>query len=220
MKNLINSCKAFFTPHNSLLISAFINTAYAIFNFFLGWLNSSPWFISVGSYYLLLCLIRFFILKMSEKSSRKPDGIRMEYELKIYRAVGVVMFIVNIAMSVMAVQMIWQNSGSAHSEIMTITIATFTFYYLTTAIINLQKYRKTEQPIHSAAKMLNFACALMSIFTLQSSMISVFGNDEVFRKNMNIATGCGVFILVFGLAIYMIRRANKLLNKIKDDKNG
>lgn len=220
MKNFINSCKSFFTPQNSILISAFINTAYAVFNFFLGWLNNSPWFISVGSYYLLLCLIRFFILKMSEKSSRKPVGIRMEYELKIYRAVGVIMFIVNIAMSVMAVQMIWQNSGSAHSEIMTITIATFTFYYLTTAIINLQKYRKTEQPIHSAAKMLNFACALMSIFTLQSSMISVFGNDEVFRKNMNIGTGCGVFILVFGLAIYMIRRANKLLNKIKDDKNG
>lgn len=157
---------------------------------------------------------------MAEKSSKKPRKARMEYELKIYRAVGVIMFVVNIAMSVMAVQMIWQNSGTVHSEIMTITIATFTFYYLTTAIINLQKYRKTEQPIYSAAKMLNFACALMSIFTLQSSMISVFGNDDIFRKNMNIATGCAVFILVFGLAIYMIRRANQLLNKIKDDNNG
>ncbi|MBQ8767390.1 MAG: cation transporter [Clostridia bacterium] len=220
MKKRIENIKAIFTPQNSILISAFINTAYAIFNFFVGWINDSPWFLSVGGYYLLLCLIRFFILKKVEKASKKAPDQRIQYELKIYRAVGVIMFLVNIAMSVMAVQMIWQNSGSVHSEIMTIAIATFTFYYLTTAIINLQKYRKTEQPIHSAAKMLNFACALMSIFTLQSSMISVFGNDEVFRKQMNIATGCAVFILVFGLAIYMIRRANKLLKINKDDNNG
>ena len=220
MKKYIETIKAIFNPRNSILISAFINTAYAVFNIFVGRINNSPWFLSVGGYYLLLCLIRFFILKKVGNASKKTSDERMRYELKIYRAVGVIMFLVNIAMSVMAVQMIWQNSGSIHSEIMTIAIATFTFYYLTTAIINLQKYRKTEQPIHSAAKMLNFACALMSIFTLQSSMISVFGNDEVFRKQMNIATGCAVFILVFGLAIYMIRRANKLLNNIKDDNNG
>ena len=217
MKKLFQTIKDFFTPQNSILISAFINTAYAVFNFFVGWQNNSPWFISVGGYYLLLCIIRFFLIKETDRANKKADGTRMIFELKIYRIVGVVMFIVNIAMSVMAVQMIWQNGGTVHSDIMTIAMATFTFYYLTVAIINLQKYRKTTQPIHSAAKMLNFACALMSIFTLQSSMISAFGNDEVFRQQVNIATGCAVFILVFGLAVYMIRRANKLLKELKNN---
>lgn len=217
MKNLICTFKKFLTPQNSILISAFINTAYAVFNFFSGWCNNSPWFMSVGGYYLLLCIIRFFLLKVADSAGKKFADERMAFELKIYRLVGVIMFIVNIDMSVMAVQMIWQGGGTVHSDIMTIAMATFTFYYLTVAIINLQKYRKTTQPINSAAKMLNFACALMSIFTLQSAMISAFGNDELFRQRMNIATGCAVFILVFGLAIYMIRRANKLLKEIKNN---
>lgn len=217
MKRLIDTFKKIFTPQRSILLSAFINTAYAVFNFFTGWKNNSPWFMSVGGYYLLLCLIRFFLLTVTESANKKDTDKRIIFELKIYRTVGVIMFLVNMAMSVMAVQMIWQNGGTVHSDIMTIAMATFTFYYLTIAIVNLQKYRKTTQPINSAAKMLNFACALMSIFTLQSAMISAFGNDEVFRRNMNIATGCGVFILVFGLAIYMIRRGNKLLKEIKDN---
>lgn len=217
MKNLICTFKKFLTPQNSILISAFINTAYAVFNFFAGWRNNSHWFMSVGGYYLLLCIIRFFLLKVADSAGKKFANERMAFELKIYRLVGVIMFIVNIAMSVMAVQMIWQGGGTVHSDIMTIAMATFAFYYLTVAIINLQKYRKTTQPINSAAKMLNFACALMSIFTLQSAMISAFGNDELFRQRMNIATGCAVFILVFGLAIYMICRANKLLKEIKNN---
>lgn len=209
-----------FTPENSIFISAFINTAYAVFNFFIGWRNNSLWFISVGGYYLLLCLIRFFLLKVAESANKKDADKRIIFELKIYRIVGVVMFIVNIAMSVMAVQLIWQNGGTVHSDIMTIAMATFTFYYLTVAIINLQKYRKTTQPINSASKMLNFACALMSMFTLQTAMISAFGNDEAFQQHMNTATGCAVFVLVFGLAVYMVRRANKLLKIAKEDKNG
>lgn len=219
MKKLIQTFKTFFTPQNSILISAFVNTAYAVFNFFIGYRNNSPWFISVGGYYLLLCLIRFFLLKVMESANKKVDNKRMTFELKIYRIVGVVMFIVNIAMSVMAVQMIWQNGGTVHSDIMTIAMATFTFYYLTVAIINLQKYRKTTLPIHSAAKMLNFACALMSIFTLQNTMLSAFGGGDIV-KPMNIATGTAVFILVFGLAVYMISRGNKLLRKMKENNDG
>lgn len=216
MKKLIDTFKIIFTPQNSILISAFINTAYAVFSFFVGWRNNSSWFVSVGAYYLLLCLIRFFILKEAGTANKKLSDKRRRFELKIYRAVGVIMFFVNIAMSVMAVQMIWQNRGTVHSEIMTIAMAAFTFYFLTVAIINLHKYRKTEQSIYSAAKMLNFACALMSMFTLQTTMISVFGGDRDFRRNMNAATGCAVFILVFGLAIYMIRRENKMLKEVNN----
>lgn len=217
MKKLVDTFKKVFTPQRSILISAFINTTYALFNFFVGWRNDSPWFMSVGGYYLLLCFIRFFLLKGTKSAKKKSTYKRIIYELKVYRSIGAIMFVVNIAMSVMAVQMIWQGGGTVHSDIMTIAMATFTFYYLTIAIINLQKYRKTTQPINSASKMLNFACALMSIFTLQSAMISAFGNDEAFRQHMNTATGCAVFILVFGLAIYMIRRGNKLLKEIKNN---
>ncbi len=204
----------------SLYISLFINIAFAIFNFAVGYLNKSHWYGAIGIYYFILSAIRFLLLRNSSKANQKLSSERKEYELKVYRGIGILMFLVNIAMSGMAIQMIWQNKSTAHSEIMTIASAAFTFYSLTVAIINLQKYRKTETPILSAAKMLNFACALMALFTMQSAMMTSFGGDGNFRMIMNTITGCVVLILVFGLAIYMIRRANKLLKKMKEDNNG
>lgn len=205
----------------SLYISLFINIAYAVFNFCIGYLNKSYWFGAIGVYYFVLSAIRFLLLRNAGKASQKLTTERKEYELKVYRGVGVLMFLVNIAMSGMAIQMIGQNKSTAHSEVMTIASAAFTFYSLTMAIINLQKYRKTETPILAAAKMLNFACALMAMFTLQSAMIASFDeNNDNFRQIMNTITGSVVLILVFGLAVYMIRRGNKLLNETKEENNG
>lgn len=198
----------------SLYISLFINIAYAIFNFCIGYLNKSYWFGAIGVYYFVLSAIRFLLLRNASKATQKLSKERKEYELKVYRGVGVLMFLVNIAMSGMAIQTIWQNKNTANSEIMTIATAAFTFYTMTMAVINLQKYRKTEQPILSAAKMLNFACALMAMFTMQSAMMASFGGDDGFRMIMNTITGSVVLLLVFGLAIYMIRRGNKLLKEI------
>lgn len=200
----------------SLYMSLFINIAYTLVNFFISNKNSSVWYASVGVYYLVLGLIRFFLLKNSDKANKKLSKERKIFELKIYRATGIMMFIVNGVMSGMTVQMVKNNECATHSNIMTIATAAFTFYFFSMAIVNLQKYRKTDHPIFSATKMLNFACALMSIFTLQTSMIPAFGDDETFRKIMNTATGSAVFILVFGLALYMICRANKMLKEVNN----
>lgn len=200
----------------SLYISLFINIAYAVFNFCIGYLNKSYWSGAIGIYYFVLSAIRFLLLRNASKATQKLSKERKEYELKVYRGIGVLMFLVNIAMSGMAVQMIWQNKSNAHSEIMTIATAAFTFYTMTMAIINLQKYRKMEQPILSAAKMLNFACALMAMFTLQSAMMASFGGDDDFRMIMNTITGSVVLLLVFGLAVYMICRGNKLLKEVNN----
>lgn len=202
----------------SLYISLFINIAYAVFNFIISYLNKSYWFAAVGVYYFLLSVLRFFLVRNSGRATQKLSFERRIYELKVYRGIGIMMFLVNIAMSGMAIQMIWQNKSTAHSEIMTIATAAFTFYCMIMAVINLQKYRKMETPILSAAKMLNFACALMSMFTMQSAMIASFDeNNDNFRQIMNVITGSVVLLLVFGLAIYMIRRSNKLLKEIKDN---
>ncbi len=205
----------------SLYVSLIINIAYASFNIFVGLVNKSYWFGAIGGYYLILGLIKFMLVGNSKKASRKSEVERKTYELRVYRLIGILMFSVNIAMSVIAAQMILQNKSIEHSQTMTIATATFTFFTMTTAIINLQKNRKLENPITAATKMLNFAYALMSMFTLQATMITSFDNgDDRFRKIMNTATGTTVLILVFGMAVYMIRRGNKLLKTVKEDNDG
>lgn len=218
--------KRYFSDENlrsslSLYVSLLINIAYSSFNIFAGWVNKSNWFGAIGIYYLILSLIKFTLVGNSSKANQKPTVERRLYELRVYRFIGILMFLLNIAMSVIAIQTIWQNKSIEHSEIMTIATATFTFFTMTISVINLQKNRKLKNPITAASKMLNFAYALMAMFTMQATMITSFDNgDDSFRRIMNTVTGTTVLVLVFGMAVYMIRRSNKLLKIIKEDNNG
>lgn len=202
---------------SSIYFSILLNVGYAVVNFIAGLFENSVWLFSVAVYYFTLTLLRLFILIKYHRMNKIKSNKRV-FELRVYRTTGIVMFFVSAVMSGMTVQMIRENVATTHSDTVTIAMAAFTFSFFAIAIANLQKYRKTHEPIISASKMLNFACALMSIFTLQTSMMSAFNEDEQFRVNMNIATGSAVFVLVIGLAIYMIMRANKMIKEVNNER--
>ncbi len=86
----------------------------------------------------------------------------------------------------------------------------YTFYTMAMSVVNLAKYRKLGSPILSAAKVLNFIAALMSVLGLQTAMIAQFsaGND-VFRKTMNATTGGAVWSAVILTAVYMLHRSSR-----------
>ena len=96
-------------------------------------------------------------------------------------------------------------------------VALYTFYNFIIAIINLIKYRKMDNPIFSAVKMISLSTACMSMFVLQSALISAFGNDMNYAFLMNSLTGTFVLLIVIGIAIYMITKANKIIKEIKGE---
>lgn len=80
------------------------------------------------------------------------------------------------------------------------------------------KYRKLERPILSAAKMISFACALTSILTLQTAMLTEFGGEQAdFIQLKNSLTGFAVCTIVFVLAIHMIRKSNKEIKRMENE---
>ena len=90
--------------------------------------------------------------------------------------------------------------------------ALYTFYTMITAVVNVVKFRKLGSPILSAAKILNFISAMMSILGLQTAMISRFSeNGDNYRKTMNAITGGFVYCIVIFVAVFMLicSRKNK-----------
>ena len=61
--------------------------------------------------------------------------------------------------------------------------------------------------------------ALVSIFSLETAMLAQFGgeNSESFRLVMTSLTGIGVSLIVLGMAVFMIVRANSLLRNSTAD---
>jgi len=197
------------------------NALYGIFQLWLGFYHHTFWFYSLGAYYICLGVMRFFLARHTTKYA---PGERMQTELKKYRACGIVFLVMNLALALIIFFMVYWNRTFEHHMITAIAMAAYTFTALTTAIINVIKYRKYNSPVFSASKAISLAAALVSMLTLESTMLTTFGDGTmtvVAQKWMLGATGGAISVLIVATAIYMIVVGTKKLKQLKTEvENG
>lgn len=196
----------------SLYISLLINLAYSALKLTSGIIYSSLWLGAVAVYYILLSLLRFILLRYMKTGKGKQDILQ---EYKRYRLCGMIMLVLNLSLTGIVFQMVWQNKGYSYPGILIFVAATYTFYTVTVSIIDLIKYSKYKSPVLSAAKAIRFAAALVSLLSLETAMLVQFGDDENYRRLMTALTGSGVCIIVLGMSIYMISKSNKEIKNLK-----
>jgi hypothetical protein len=200
----------------SLYASLSWNTLYGIFQLCLGFYHHTFWFCSLGAYYIFLAVMRFFL---AHHTARYSPRERMRSELKRYRACGIVLLFMNLALALIVFFMVYWNRTFDHHMITAIAMAAYTFTALATAIVNVVKYRKYQSPVYSASKAISLAAACVSMLTLESTMLTTFGDGEINARLMLGLTGGAVVALIVTMAVYMIIRANKQLEKMKEKNN-
>ena len=195
------------------------NALYGIFQLWLGFYHHTFWFCSFGVYYICLGVMRFFLVRHTRKFA---PGEKMQTELVKYRACGIVFLLMNLALALIIFFMVYWSRTFQHHMITAIAMAAYTFTALTTAIINVIKYRKYNSPVFSASKAISLAAALVSMLTLESTMLTTFGDGTmtaIERKWMLGATGGVVSLLIVATAIYMIVVGTKKLKELKTEVN-
>ncbi|MBQ9750070.1 MAG: hypothetical protein IJV87_05770 [Clostridia bacterium] len=197
------------------------NALYGLFQLWLGFYHHTFWFYSLGAYYICLGVMRFFLVR---HTSKYAPGEKMQTELVKYRACGIVFLLMNLALALIIFFMVYWNRTFEHHMITAITMAAYTFTALTTAIVNVIKYRKYNSPVYSASKVISLAAALVSMLTLESTMLTTFGDGTMTattQKWMLGATGGTISVLIFDTEIYMIVVGTKKLKQLKSEvENG
>lgn len=198
----------------SLYGTVAMNTLYAVMQLVSGFHFRSVWFYALSGYYVLLAVMRFFLLKDTRK--RVPGEDKLS-EFQRYRFCGILLLLMNLTLAVIVFFIVRQNRGFQYHYIQTIAMAAYTFASMTMAVINVVKYRRYESPLMSAAKAISLASALVSMLSLETAMLTAFGegDDPVFRQIMTACTGTVVCLFVLGMAIYMIIRSTKEIKQIK-----
>ncbi|MBP3437715.1 MAG: hypothetical protein J6K61_07435 [Clostridia bacterium] len=206
----------------SLYGSLLWNALYGLFQIWLGFYHRTFWFYSLGTYYLCLAVMRFFLFRHTR---RYAPGEKMQSELSKYRACGWVFLLMNVALSLIVFFMVYWERTFVHHEITTIAMAAYTFTSLSAAIIHFVKYRKYNSPVFSATKAIGLASALVSVLTLESTMLTAFGDEtmtQTAKKWMIGATGSVISVFIVAMAIYMIvwgtRRLKILTSEVKNGK--
>ncbi len=194
------------------------NTAYALFQLGLGFWHHTFWFYSLAGYYIPLAVMRFFLVRHTKKYK---SGERMINEYIKYRTCGIIFLIMNLALALIIFFMVYWNRTFIHHEITTIAMAAYTFTAFTMAIVNIIKYRKYKSPVYSASKAISLASACVSMLTLESTMLTTFGDGTISLTERRIllgTSGIAISIFIITMAIYMIIQGTKNIRILKNTK--
>lgn len=185
-----------------------INFIFATFKIVLGFVYDSSWFFAMAGYNVILSLMRFLLVRQSQKKGIDEYQMRMN-GLQSYRVCGWLMMVLNVAVSVIMFMVIVQKQIIRYNMIVTIGLAAFTFYCFTKAIINMVKYRMRNNPIYAAVKRIDMVKAIVSVFTLQVAMLTTFqGQGEALNVGlMNTLTGIAVTVAINTIGALMIAGA-------------
>lgn len=195
----------------------------AVLKIIMGIWYRSYWLLAVAIYHVTLGFMHFMLLKKewsrggNESEEFDQEKLKRLYQLRSYRFCGNLMFFLNVAMTGMLIQMIWQGQGYTYPGFTVYAFAAYAFYCLISAMIKWIKYRKIEDPTFTASKNIKLAKALMSLFTLQTVLINQFGAEmaEITKMIMNSMTGILICASVFALAVIMVIKGNEEIRKLK-----
>ena len=125
-------------------------------------------------------------------------------------AAGILLLVLNFALTGVILLTIAQDTAKRYSEVVVISIATYTFYKIIMAVANMVKVRKTRSPVLITIRNIGTADALVSMLTLQATMLASFqGKGGLDANRMNAVTGMVVCVLILALGVSMIHYAFK-----------
>lgn len=207
----------------SLHTGIVVDFAMAVLKIVMGILYRSYWLLAVAVYHITLGFMHFMLLKTewsrgdNEAEELNQEELKRVYQLRSYRFCGNLMFFLNVAMTGMLIQMIWQGQGFTYPGFTVYAFAAYAFYCLISATIKWVKYWNIEHPTFAASKNIKLAKALMSLFTLQTVLINQFGAEmaESMKMMMNSLTGMLVCASVFAIAVLMVVKSTEQIRKIK-----
>ena len=191
-----------FRSEFALYSSVFLNLSYVVIKLLSGFYYRSLWLITLGVYYLCLTLMRLPLAMYLRKN--KPGG-DLNAELRLYRICGVLMLPVNIVFSGICVMIVIGKRSYTYPGVLIYAMAGYTIYYVISAVLSVVKFRKYGSPVVSATKVIRLTTALISILSLETAMISRFGDNETsFRQITTGVSGAIVCAILLAMGSYMI----------------
>lgn len=183
------------------LASLSFNIAFASYHIVTGFITNSWWLLTLGSYYLVLSILRFAVLRYKGK------------ERFVTRFTGWMLILLSIPLLGTVILSVVKDRGYKFHMIVMIAMAVYAFTKITLATIKLIKARRSTSATLITLRNISFADAFVSIFALQRSMLVSFdGMADAEIIIMNATLGSAVCVIVALLGMNLLR-SNKILFK-------
>ena len=185
----------------SAAVSFAFNLLYALYHGALGVINLSLWFITMCAFYGILAALRFSAVLCGR---RNRSATASDTEYFVMKLSGLLLAVLSLVLTAVIYISLSQNIVTKYDEIIMITIAAYTFFKITMAVVKAVKQRKNPSRLLLVIRSISYAEVAASILTLQRSMLVSFGAmDSAKIHSMNTMTGAAVclFVLILGISM-------------------
>ncbi len=174
-----------------------VNLIYGGAHAVLGLVEGSLWLLALAAYYILLGVMRFGAV-LTEK--------RQASEVFVMRFCGGMLMVLALVLGAVTALSLVQERAVVRGLIPMLAIATYTFWKMTMAIVHTVQAHQSGTPLTRTIRNITLASALVSLMTMQRSMLATFdgGMNAGEMLILNICTGSAVCLLVFLLGLNMV----------------
>lgn len=197
-------------------ISFFTTLAFCCYNVFLGIAYGVVWNWCIAVYFALLLGIRAFVIFSEIKfyKDKLPDDVKALNRKNLYLVQSTVLLVLDVALIAPVSLMVMQMKAVAYSGVPAIAVAAYTTYKIISATVNYLKTGKINILSVKILRKVNLIDALVSVLSLQYTMVMTFG-DGVVGEMFKV---CAVTsFLIWGLtvvvSVFSIYQAVKLKKK-------
>ena len=185
----------------------FFNLLYALFRLCAGIFTNSLWFCAESIYYMVLGSIRFSLIEQDRRiMAEKSPTDQSITTSRSYRKGGKMLLLLALAMYGIVFLTIRENRTYVYPNFIIIAAVLFALWRAGSAVYNVLHFRRQKSPVLLCAKALSLSAALLSLFALQSTLLSRFGTSLALRATWNSISGISISILITVMALMMLRK--------------
>ncbi len=185
-----------------------ITTVFAIYNGYLGIRALSLWHGSICVYYILLVIIRGTILLTERRSARLSRETALACRRRAFLFTSIALLVLNLALIAPISLMVQMKRPVAMGLIPAISMAAYATWKIIMASVNLKRKSISGAPLVRELRTINFIDALVSILTLQNTLIMVNqGGDDRSMLKLTAAVSAGVLLCILAVTILNLCRS-------------
>ncbi len=184
------------------------NALFFCYNLFMGIAYKRIWNFSVCFYYLFLSIIKGILLLSEKKWKGLEENKAQEKRTKLFKRQSVFLLWIDVVLIAPVALLLLQQKAVPFGQIATIGLAAYTTYKIVMACIHITKVKKRANLSLQALKTISLKEALVSVITLQNTMVTVFGNPQQ-MLTLTFWTSLGLWGLILTTSIFSIVKAKK-----------
>ena len=181
-----------------------VTAIFALYNGFLGVYHASLWHGTICVYYLVLVILRGVIISARNRSARESDPVR--FQIKVYVASAALLLLLNTCLVIPVSLMVIRLKPVNLSLIPAIAMAAYTTYKIIMASVHLKRRKRSSNSLIRLLRTINFIDALVSILSLQNTLIMVMKDESAEMLTLSAITSAAIMLAVLAMSIAAMRK--------------